>query len=123
MRGTASAVVVAGADVVIVGFFSAKEKDYEVLMDEVAEAVVGLGARVVRRFVQRRGVSDGGVKKMGLPYSSRTLVSYGKADEIAAACRETSADGVVFRNTLTDRQRRVLSEIFGCPAVSLTELA
>jgi 50S ribosomal subunit-associated GTPase HflX len=108
----------AGADVLMVGYFSAKQKDYALLMDQGAENLTALGARVVGRFVQRRGVSDGGVRKMTLPYSSRTLVSTGKAREIAAACQEMRVDAVVFLNALTEHQRRVLSEMFGCPAVS-----
>ncbi len=84
-------------------------------------ACAGLGARVVGRIVQRRGVSDGGAKKMALPYSSRTLPSYGKVREVAAACEHTDADAVVFLKPLTERQRRVLTEMLGRPAVSLSE--
>ncbi|MFI6493940.1 hypothetical protein [Streptomyces sp. NPDC050564] len=48
----------------IVGDFSAKEKDAIELMDAAAAQLTASGARVVGRIVQRRGVSDGGVKKM-----------------------------------------------------------
>lgn len=109
----------AGADVLLVGYFSAKQKDYALLMDQGADALTALGARVVGRSVQRRGVSDGGVRKMTLPYSSRTLVSAGKAREIAVVCQEIGVDAVIFLNALTENQSQVLSETFGCPAVSL----
>ena len=74
-----------GADVVLVGYFSAKQKDFEALMASAATELAAHGARVVVQIVQRRGVSDGGVQKMGLPYSSRTLLSYGKVREVAQA--------------------------------------
>jgi 50S ribosomal subunit-associated GTPase HflX len=106
---------------VLVGYFSAKQKDHAMLMDSAADALSVVGARIVDRFVQRRGVSHGGVKKMTLPYSSRTLVSSGKAHEIAAACEAADADAVIFLNDLTDHQRRVLSGIFGCPVASISE--
>ncbi|MFF0110601.1 HflX-like GTP-binding protein [Streptomyces hirsutus] len=58
---------------------------------------------------------------MALPYSSRTLLSHGKVREVAAACEGAGADAVVFIAPLTERQQRVLTGIFGCPAVSLSE--
>ncbi|WP_327395989.1 HflX-like GTP-binding protein [Streptomyces phaeochromogenes] len=111
----------AGADVVIVGYFSAKQKDFAVRMDAAAVGLTARGARVVGRVVQRRGVSDGGARKMTLPYSSRTLLSSGKTREVAALCEDSGADAVIFLNALTEHQRRVLTEAFGCPAVSLAE--
>ncbi|AVZ77755.1 hypothetical protein SLUN_31425 [Streptomyces lunaelactis] len=90
-------------------------------MDSAAAELTARGARVVGRIVQRRGVSDGGVRKMALPYSSRTLLSYGKVREVAAACEGADADVVVFVASLTERQQRVLTGILGCPAVSLSE--
>ncbi|GAA4225898.1 50S ribosomal subunit-associated GTPase HflX [Streptosporangium album] len=112
----------AEADVLLVGLFSAKQKDHAAVMDELAELAGALGARVVGRFVQRRGVSDGGVAKMSRPYSSRTLVSTGKAREIAAARKEHGASAVIFANALTGHQREVLTEIFGCAVISRTDL-
>ncbi|MGW0577862.1 hypothetical protein ACWD25_18230 [Streptomyces sp. NPDC002920] len=112
---------VAGANVVVVGYFSAKEKNFVALMDWAAAELTARGARVVGRIVQRRGVSDGGAKKMSLPYSSRTLLSYGKVREVAAVCEGGDADAAVFVASLTERQQRVLTGILGCPAVSLSE--
>ncbi len=121
--------VVVDADVLIAGLFSAKRKDHADLMDDLAAEITELGGRVVRRFVQRRGVSGGkkgqapgGQANMDQPYSSRTLMSTGKVHEIAEACTETQAAAVVFANDLTGRQRTVLTEILGCPALSRSDL-
>ncbi|MET9901051.1 hypothetical protein [Streptomyces sp. NPDC006446] len=113
---------VAGADVLLVGYFSAKERNFVDIMDAAAAELTALGARIVGRTLQRRGVSGGGVRKMALPYSSRTLLSSGKVREVAAARAVTDADAVVFVAPLTEHQRRVLTEMFGRPAVSLSEV-
>ncbi|MFF8600027.1 hypothetical protein ACF065_25305 [Streptomyces sp. NPDC015232] len=112
----------AGADVVLVGFFSAKQKDFHALMTSAAAELAARGARIVEQIVQRRGVSDGGVQKMGLPYSSRTLLSHGKVREVAQACERADADVVIFLATLTERQQRVLTAMLGRPAVSLGDI-
>ncbi|MGW0765224.1 HflX-like GTP-binding protein [Streptomyces sp. NPDC002676] len=104
------------------GYFSAKEKDFATLMASADEELVARGAHVVGQIVQRRGVSDGGVQKMGLPYSSRTLLRYGKIREVAAACEQANADAVIFVASLTERQRRALTAILGRPAVSLSDI-
>ncbi|MFI0242303.1 hypothetical protein [Streptomyces sp. NPDC016845] len=110
------------AGVVLVGYFSGKQKDFAALMDTAAQQATKHGMRVVGRIVQRRGVSDGGARKMSLPYSSRTLLSYGKVREVAALCEQTKADAALFLPTLTERQRRVLTGMLGCPAVSLADV-
>ncbi|MEU1140525.1 hypothetical protein ABZ392_27265 [Streptomyces sp. NPDC005885] len=112
----------AGADVVLVGYFSAKQKDFETLMAAAATELAARGARVVVQITQRRGVSDGGVQKMGLPYSSRTLLSYGKVREVAQACDRADADAVIFLASLTERQQRTLTDMLGRPAVSLSHI-
>ncbi|MEU4169879.1 hypothetical protein AB0F46_23740 [Streptomyces sp. NPDC026665] len=89
-------------------------------MDAAATELTARGARIVGRITQRRGVSDGGVRKMALPYSPRTLLSSGKIRELAALCEETEADVVVFVPSLTDRQRLVLTEIFDRPTVGVS---
>ncbi|MFF2041086.1 hypothetical protein ACFVVX_11700 [Kitasatospora sp. NPDC058170] len=111
-----------GADVVLVGYFSAKQKDFETLMASAATELAARGARVVVQMVQRRGVSDGGVQKMGLPYSSRTLLSHGKVREVAQACDQADADAVIFVASLTERQQRALTDMLGRPAVSLSDI-
>lgn len=121
-RRQAPPVTLAEADVLLVGSFSAKEKEFGTLMASAAAELSARGARVVGQIVQRRGVSDGGVRKMGLPRSSRTLLSGGKVREVAEACERADADAVVFVAAMTDRQRRTLTEILGRPAVSLAEV-
>ncbi|WP_225860315.1 HflX-like GTP-binding protein [Streptomyces triticiradicis] len=120
LRGVPVAVV--GADVMLVGFFSAKEKDFAALMDAAALRLTARGARVVGRIVQRRGVSDGGARKMALPYSSRTLLSSGKVREVAESCERADADLVVFVASLTERQQHVLTGMLGRPVMGLSEV-
>ncbi len=105
----------------LVGYFSARQRDFAALMDAAAAELAARGARVVARAVQRRGVSRGGARKMSLPFSSRTLLSGGKAHEVAEARERTGADAVVFLNALTGHQRHALTGLFGCPVVSLAE--
>ncbi|GED89741.1 hypothetical protein TNCT6_68260 [Streptomyces sp. 6-11-2] len=121
-RRQASRLTTIGADVVLVGYFSAKQKDFETLMASAATELAARGARVVVQIVQRRGVSDGGVQKMGLPYSSRTLLSYGKVREVAQACDQANADAAIFVASLTERQQRALTALLGRPAVSLSDI-
>ncbi|MET7488961.1 hypothetical protein [Streptomyces sp. NPDC005538] len=59
---------------------------------------------------------------MGLPYSSRTLLSYGKVREVAQACDRADADAVIFLASLTERQQRTLTDMLGRPAVSLSHI-
>ena len=106
---------------VIVGCFSGRQKDFTELMDAAARESGACGARVVGRIVQRRGVSAGGAKKMALPYSSRTLLTYGKVREAAMLCERTNDGAAVFVVCLTERQRLVLTGMLGCPAVSLAD--
>jgi hypothetical protein len=108
--------------VVLVGLFSAKDKQYGRALDLVAAEVVARGGRVVGRYVQRRGVSHGGAAKMNSPFSRRTLVSPGKAREIAQACRAAGVDVAVFVNPLTAHQRAVLSELLGCVVMTDSDL-
>lgn len=114
-----ASVLAEGASVVLVGFFSGKQKDFAEVMDSAVSDLTAQGIRVLGRAVQRRGVSDGGVRKMTRPFSSRTVIRYGKAREVAALRTATLADAVVFLNPLTERQRRTLSALFDCPTVSL----
>jgi len=120
--GRQEVTVAAGSVVVLVGLFSAKVKDYRAQMDEAGQVVVGLGGRVVEAFVQRRGVSDGGVAAMSRPFSSRTLVTSGKVRQIAEARARWQADAVIFVNPLTPLQIRVLSSALDCPVASLSEI-
>ncbi|MBQ1075707.1 hypothetical protein KBX06_21470 [Micromonospora sp. C31] len=117
-----------GADVVLIGLFSAKEKQYEVRLDELAALAEARGSRVVGRYVQRRGASDrwqgrpGGAARMSQPFSRRTLLTHGKVREIAEACRTAQVDAAIFVNALTQLQRRVLADILGCAIFSGDDL-
>jgi hypothetical protein len=71
----ASARELAGADVALVGLFSAKDRGFSEKLDLLAGSVEAHGGRVVSRHVQRRGVSHGGVAKMSVPFSRRTLLT------------------------------------------------
>jgi 50S ribosomal subunit-associated GTPase HflX len=119
------ACVLAGADVVLVGLFSAKDKEFGAKLDLLAASVKAHGGRVVSRHVQRRGVSHGGAAKMTESFSRRTLISPGKACEIAHACRGACAqvDVAVFVNPLSENQRSVLGDMFGCLVISGEDLS
>ncbi len=118
-----------GADVVVVGLFSAKDKQYEVRLAELVALVEARGGRVVGRYVQRRGASDrwnerpGGVARMSQPFSRRTLLTHSKVREIAEACRKSDVDAAVFVNILTPVQRTVLAGMLGCLVFSGEDLA
>ncbi|WP_433220898.1 hypothetical protein ACQP00_19065 [Dactylosporangium sp. CS-047395] len=117
-----------GAGVVLIGLFSAKEQQYEIRLDELAALAEARGARVVHRFVQRRGASDrwnerpGGAARMVRPFSRRTLLTYGKVRQIAEFCRAAGIDAAIFANPLTPVQRAVLAEALGCLVVSADDL-
>ncbi|MFB7371814.1 hypothetical protein ACFC0D_18410 [Streptomyces sp. NPDC056222] len=113
--------VVAGSRLVLVGFFSARRKDFGALMEAATGEVAAWGGRVVGEVVQRRGVSRGGARLMGSPYSSRTVLGSGKLREAVELCERTGADAVVFVTPLTERQRHVLAGIFARPVASLAD--
>ena len=110
--------VLTGVDVMLVGLFSAKDKTVDARLDLLAATVEAHGGQVVCRYVQRRGVSHGGAAKMSMPYSRRTLLSPGKAGELARACRTAGIGVAVFVNPLTKHQRAVLADMFGCPVLA-----
>ncbi|MCG5435099.1 hypothetical protein [Micromonospora foliorum] len=114
--------MLAGADVALVGLFSAKDKEFDSKLNLLASLVEAHGGQVVGRHVQRRGVSSGGADKMGDPFSRRTLLSPGRAREVADACRQGGVGVVVFANPLTDHQRAVLTDTFGCLVLSGEDL-
>ncbi|WP_199752715.1 hypothetical protein [Actinoplanes sp. ATCC 53533] len=121
-RGGQSSSLVAGVDVMLVGLFSAKDKEVDAKLDLLAVSVEALGGRVVGRHVQRRGVSHGGARKMTWPFSRRTLLSPGKVREVSDACRSAGVAAAVFVNPLTGHQQTVLGDMFGCPVVSGDDL-
>ncbi|MET7394908.1 hypothetical protein ABZS66_15605 [Dactylosporangium sp. NPDC005572] len=108
--------------VVLVGLFSAKDRDYQARLDALDARVTALGGHVLERFVQRRGVSDGGVRLMTAPLSRRFLIGPGKLEAIATTCSSKDIDAVVFANDLSAYQRRWLSTRLGCPVLTATDL-
>ncbi|MEU8158449.1 hypothetical protein AB0B94_32740 [Micromonospora sp. NPDC048986] len=121
-RSGALNAALAGAEVALVGLFSAKDKDFGSELDLLASVVEAHGGQVVGRHVQRRGVSSGGADKMGDPFSRRTLLSPGRAREVAEACRQRGVRVAVFANPLTGHQRAVLTDVFGCLVMSGEDL-
>jgi 50S ribosomal subunit-associated GTPase HflX len=114
--------VVAVRSVALVGLFSAKVRDHHEQLDALEARLATMGVRVRQRFVQRRGVSDGGVRLMDSPLSRRFLIRAGKVDEVARACASGDLDAVVFVNDLTDHQRRWLSTRIGLPVLTRDDL-
>ena len=91
-------------------------------MDALEERLGALGVTVGARLVQRRGVSDGGVRRLHRPLSRQTVIGPGKVREVAAACTAGGAVAVIFVNPLTDRQREVLTDRIGRPVLSPADL-
>ncbi|MBV1855776.1 hypothetical protein [Catellatospora tritici] len=114
--------VTASRSVILVGLFSAKDRDYQDRLDALQARVTALGGQVLDRFVQRRGISDGGVRLMSAPLSRRFLIGPGKLEEIATACSSKDVDAVVFINDLSGYQRRWLSTRLGRPVLTQTDL-
>ncbi|WP_131831561.1 hypothetical protein [Pseudofrankia asymbiotica] len=104
------------------GLFSARDRDYQARLDVLDARVTALGGQVLERFVQRRGVSDGGVRLMTTPLSRRFLIGPGKLEEIATACSTKNIDAVIFVNDLNAYQRRWLSTRLGRPVLTQTDL-
>jgi len=74
-RGGRPGSLMAGADVMLVGLSSAKDKEVDAKLDLLAASVETLGGRVVGRHVQRRGVSRGGARRMASPFSRRNVAA------------------------------------------------
>ncbi|WP_155370225.1 HflX-like GTP-binding protein [Catellatospora vulcania] len=108
--------------VILVGLFSAKERDHQSRLDALQARVIALGGQVLDRFVQRRSVSDGGVRLMSAPLSRRFLIRPGKLAEIAATCASKNIDAVVFINDLSDYQRRWLADRLERPVLTQADL-
>ncbi len=103
-----------GATCIVAALVSAKDKSAIARVDEIEADLVQRGAVVVGRLIQRRGVSKGGVKKMGQPLSPTTVISSGKTRELAQLAATQNADTIVFLNDLKTTQASRLSEITSC---------
>lgn len=113
----------AGRTVLVAGLFPAKARDHAEVMASLAAQLAAHGAVVAGSFVQRRGVSSGGVRAMYRPYSATTLLGSGKLRELAVARAAEHAGAVIFANRLTRRQRTHLADALGCPVIDRTDLA
>ncbi|GAB3693166.1 hypothetical protein GCM10027589_58270 [Actinocorallia lasiicapitis] len=88
-------------------------------MNDLAAKIESSGGQVVAHLVQRRGVSAGkpgrplrgGRSTMHLPYSRHTLLTTGKAQELATLAHLHHPDLIVFHNPLTPHQRKVLTHL------------
>lgn len=109
--------------VILVGLFSAKVRDYQDQLDALDVEVTALGVQVRAHFVQRRGVSAGGVRLMTSPLSRRFLLGPGKLEQVAAAGEFFDVDAIVFANELTAYRRRWLSARFGRPVLTRADMA
>jgi hypothetical protein len=87
--------------VVLVGLFSAKVRDHQDRLDALQARVAAMGEVVLDRFVQRRGVSDGGVRLMSAPLSRRFPIGAGKLDEIATTCSSKNVDAATAPSAAT----------------------
>lgn len=114
---------IAGARCITAGLVSAKDKDAPKRLDEVEAMLIQLGASVVGRVVQRRGVSrakkPGGVLKMDSPMSAASIIGTGKAKELAVLASEARANTVIFVNPLKSSQQSRLKQMTGCRIVLL----
>jgi 50S ribosomal subunit-associated GTPase HflX len=108
--------------VVLVGLFSTKDRDYQDRLDALEARVSARGGRVLGRFVQRRGVSDGGARLMTAPLSRRYLIGPGKLEALATTCSSRNVEAVVFINDLSGYQRRWLSRRLGRPVLTQADL-
>lgn len=73
-------------------------------LEELRELTRSAGAEVVDVVTQKRDKPD-----------AATFIGRGKAEEIAALCKEKSANLVIFDDDLTPAQGRNLGEVFGEP--------
>lgn len=85
--------------------------DPETALDELSGLVLAAGGVVVLRAMQERPTPD-----------AATVFGKGKAEEIAAACREAQVDLIVIDHPLTPAQARNLEGVFGCRVIDRTEL-
>jgi len=88
-----------------------RSADPEQQLDELAGLASAAGADVVLRAVQERAVPD-----------PSTLIGSGKAELVARACDEASANLIIVDNELTPAQARNLEKACGRRVIDRTEL-
>ena len=114
--------LVPGAVVVVAGLVSAKDRTVGNTPAVLEARLEALGVTVGARLMQRRGVSDGGVRRLHWPLSRQTVIGPGKVREVAAACTAEGAVAVVFVNPLTARQCELLTDRIGRPVLGPADL-
>jgi len=80
-------------------------------LEELKELASTAGADVIGK----------GVQKLAAP-TAATFIGPGKADELAASCREQDIDTVIFDDELSPAQTRNLERIFECKILDRTSL-
>lgn len=80
-------------------------------MEELARLTETAGADVLQQVMQKRSRPD-----------AATLIGRGKADEVAAICRELGAGLIIFDRELSPAQSRNLEDITGVRVIDRTQL-
>jgi 50S ribosomal subunit-associated GTPase HflX len=111
-----------GTRCIIASLVSAKDRDADGRLKQLADAIASRGGQVVETLVQRRGVSrargPGGVRKMDAPLTAATLFGSGKVRELALLVDTTAATLLVVPNPLKSPQRERLESAIGCKVVA-----
>lgn len=101
----------------VCALLSAKVKEPDQLLASMEASVISRGGTVVGRLLQRRGASrsnrPGGTKRMDLPLTQRTIFGSGKTAELIALAHSTKATHLLVHNSLTDGQKRTLTDSTG----------
>ena len=115
------------AKCILAAFFSAKQKNYEELLDDSRSRISSLGGKVVGTIYQRRGASrskkPGGSKRLNIPLDRRTLFSKGKIEELKEKVVEGEVNMVVFYNELSHSQVLNLERELGVEVLSLDSIS
>ena len=118
---TKSSRKIGGGRAIIAALVSAKSTDTERRIHALTSVLAARGVVVVGSFVQRRGVSraanPGGARRLNSPMSGATFIGSGKAQELAALVKKSSASVVYFLNNLSATQVKRISALAGCEVI------
>jgi 50S ribosomal subunit-associated GTPase HflX len=113
---------VRGVRCVVAGVISVRDKTAPQRLDDLESELERLGAVVVGRVVQRRGVSrarnHASAMNLDAVMTAATVLGSGKTHELVAVVAEQHADLVVFLNALKSSQAARLASLAGCRVVS-----
>jgi 50S ribosomal subunit-associated GTPase HflX len=111
-----------GARCIVASLVSAKDREVDARLEQLAGVIASRRGQVVETLVQRRGVSrargPGGVRKLNTPLTAATLFGSGKVRELAQLVSRTAATLVVVTNPLKASQRERLESATGCKVVA-----